>query len=260
VYQVDDTPETIHLYVVREKEKQPFVVLPILAALLCIGALIAVTYYSALHPVYAHKTLTVPTIALPPQVFRATTNIMPTGVHTYPATDAHGVLTFTNGSIIGQSIPAGFTVDGVVTYRAVYVPAGSADGYGKASVSAHAGNPGKNGNMPALAINEVIGSSLYIRNLTPFIGGRDSYSVKFITPEDRALALTQAREHLTSVVSGLHYPCSERISGALTVTWRCQFVTYHVPSYMQVLRVRLSGKNLLVDVAYTPPPVRVWAK
>src|SRR5947209_15019348 len=138
MHALQDQMETIHLYVVKEEEKKPFVVLPMLAALLCIGAIIGMTYYSALHPVYTHKTLTVPAVALPPQVFRATTNVIPTGIHTYPATYAHGVLTFRNGSIIGQSIPAGFTIDGVATDQAVYVPGGSADGYGKASVSAHA--------------------------------------------------------------------------------------------------------------------------
>ena len=198
---------------------------------------------------------------MPPQVFRATTNIIPTGVKTYPATYAHGVLTFTNGSIIGQSIPAHFTIDGVATDQAVYVPAGSADGYGYARVSAHALAPGKAGNFATLAINAVIGSSLYIRNLTAFNGGRDSYSVKFVTQEDRALALKRAREHLTSVVSGLHYPCSEQISGAVTVIWRCLFVRYSVPSYMHVTGVRLAGKNVIVAVMYIERPTPVhWVK
>src|SRR5436305_9767793 len=107
---IDEPIETIHLYVVREEEKKPFVVLPILAALLCIGAIIGVTYYSALHPVYTHKTLTVTAVALPPQVFRATTNVIPTGVQTYSATTAHGWLTFSNGSIIGQSVPVGYVI------------------------------------------------------------------------------------------------------------------------------------------------------
>jgi len=258
---VDDQTETIHLYVVREEEKKPFVALPVLAALLCIGTIIGVTYYSALHPVYIHKMLTVPVVALPPQVFRATTNVIPTGVQTYPATYAHGVLTFTNGSIIGQGIPAEFTIDGVATDQAVFVPAGSADGFGRAVVSAHALSSGKSGNVAALAINQVIGSSLYIRNLTAFSGGRDAYSVKYVTEQDKQAAIMRARNQVRDMVVGLHYPCTENLFGAdtkMAVTWRCQFVTFTIPSYMHVLRVRLIGKNLLVDVVFIQPPTGIW--
>jgi hypothetical protein len=261
MHTVDDRMETIHLYVLREEEKEPFVVLPMLAALLFIGAIIGLTYYSALHPVYTHKTLMVLAVALPPQVFRATTNVIPNGVHTYPATYAHGVLTFTNGSIIGQSVPAGFTIDGVATDQAVYVPAGSADGFGRATVSAHALTSGKSGNVAALAINAVIGSSLYIRNLTTLRGGKDRYSVKFITSKDRALALSKSRNLLAASVIGLHHPCTERVSGAVTVIWRCIFVKYSVPTSMHVTGARLSGGNVVVSVMCIeyPMPMR-WVK
>ena len=67
----------------------------------------------------------------------------------------------------------------VVTDRAVFVPAGNANGYGYATVSAHALLSGKAGNIPAYTINQVEGSSVFIRNLTAFHGGRDSYSVKY---------------------------------------------------------------------------------
>src|SRR6266851_1930095 len=175
MHTVDDRMETIHLYVLREEEKQPFVVLPMLAALLCNGAIIGLTYYSALHPVYTHKTLMVLAVALPPQVFRATTNVIPNGVHTYPATYAHGFLTFSNGSIIGQSVPAGFTIDGVMTDRPIYIPPATANGFGMSTVSAHLLTSGIN--LSTLSINEVIGSSLFIRNLLPFTGGRAAYTV-----------------------------------------------------------------------------------
>lgn len=201
MHAVDNRMETIHLSVVREEEKQPFVVLPMLAALLCIGA------------------------------------------------------------IIGQNVLAGFTIDGIATDQAVYVPAGSADGFGRATVPAHALTNGKSGNAVALAINAVIGSSLYIRNLTAFSGGRDSYSVKFITAEDRALALSKSRNLLTASVTGLHYPCTEQVSGVVTVIWRCIFVKYSVPTYMHVSGARSSGRNVIVSVLYIehPMPMR-WVK
>src|SRR5947209_12765895 len=147
MHAVDEQMETIHLYVVREEEKKPFVVLPIIGALFCLAAIVGVTVYSAMYPTYQHERLTVPAQLLPPQTFRATTKVIPTGIQTFPATYAHGVLTFTNGSIIGQSIPASFTIDGVATDQAVYVPVGNADGFGRATVSAHTLISGKSGNV-----------------------------------------------------------------------------------------------------------------
>ena len=106
------------------------------------------------------------------------------------------------------------------------------------------------------SINQVEGSSVYIRNLSAFIGGKDSYSVKFITSHDISVALTKSRNPLTSSVTGFTLPVFEQVSGALTVTWRCQFVLYKVPSYMRVTAATLSGKNFLVDVVFVPRPVR----
>src|SRR5947209_20618734 len=139
---VDDTIETIHLYVVREEEKRPYTVFPLLCALLCVVSIVTITVFSAQHPSYEHATLTVPAQFLPLQTFKTSQAIVPTGIQTYPATISQGTLTVTNGSIISQTLPAGFTsVSGsgfsVVTDRAVFVPAGSADGYGIATVSAH---------------------------------------------------------------------------------------------------------------------------
>ncbi len=141
----------------------------------------------------------------------------------------------------------------VVTDEAVVVPPGSADGYGVATVSAHALVTGQKGNIEALRINQVFGTSLFIRNLQAFTGGREAYSVKFVTALDRKNALNQARSLLQQKIAGiLARPCREVISGSVrvVVTWTCQFVTYSVPSYMKVTGVRVFGKNLFVDVVY----------
>src|SRR5712691_2036036 len=100
MYSVDDKPETIHLYVVREEEKRPNTAFPLFCAFLCLLGIVAVTLYSAHHPYYEHERLTVPATFLPLKVFRADVQIIPTGVKTYPATYAHGILTITNGSVI----------------------------------------------------------------------------------------------------------------------------------------------------------------
>jgi len=148
----------------------------------------------------------------------------------------------------------------VVTDTAVFVPAGSANGYGFATVSAHALISGKSGNIPAYAINRVEGSSVYIRNLAAFQGGRDAYSVKFVTAKDKQAALEKARQHLAVVSAGLHYPCLERITGAVRVTWLCQFLIYHIPEYMHVTGVRIQGKNLVLTVLFVVRPVHIWVK
>jgi hypothetical protein len=260
---VENEMETIHLYVVREHERKPYTVLPLLCALFCLAGIAALTLYSAEHPYYEHERLSVPAQFLPPQMFQATQVIIPTGIKTYPATTAHGVLTFANGSVIGQSIPAGFTVQNVTTDAAVYVPAGSADGYGFATVQAHVVSTGLN--LPTLAVNTVVGSSLYIRNLSPFTDGHPSYSLKFITSNDRNVALSKIRNVLNSKIVGLHAPCQENhiySVDKMVVTWRCRFVQpphINLPN-AQITGVKLSGKNLLVDVAFIAPPVLVRTK
>ena len=262
---VDDPIETVHLYVVREEPKQPYTVMPLIAACLCLLAIVGLTVYSGEHPAYEYQTLTLPAQLLPPQTFTATQEIIPTGVKTYPATTAQGTLMITNGSVIAQTIPQDFRIENVVTDVAVYVPAGSANGYGMATVSAHAVAAGKSGNIPAYTINSAVGSSVYIRNLSPFTGGQDSYSVKYATTQDKQTALLQARGILLSKSSGLHYPCIEtKVSNSLplnfVLTWRCQFVSYHIPAFYHVTRVRIVGKNLLIGVWFVAHPVRIWVK
>jgi baseplate J-like protein len=227
--------------------------------------LIAIGGFVLSHQLEPRASIMVPAVLLPPRTFTARAQVTPTGVRTYPATPAQGTLTITNGSVIAQTLPAGLifiTNSGisVVTDTAVFVPAGSANGYGYATVVAHALMDGRQGNIPALAINTVEGSSVYIRNLTAFRGGRDAYSVKFVTAQDRQAAIEIARQYLAVISTGLHYPCNETVSGAVTVTWRCQFVTYKVPAYTRVTGVRLQGKNLIVDVIFVAHPIRIWAR
>lgn len=267
MHQVKDEPmETIHVYVVREQQERPSLI-PLIISLCALSVLLAIGTLTPYQQPVTRASFAIPAVPLAIKSFTASAAILPTGVRTFPATYARGVLTFTNGSIIGQTLPAGFKFISdsgveVATDSSVFLPAGSADGYGTATVSAHALLSGAHGNLPPLAINQVIGASVYIRNLSAFSGGRDAYLEKFITSNDRTGAASKIRKELIAKIIGLHYPCAEHRSGTttLTVTWRCQFVTYTVPSYMRVLRVRLLGHNLLVDVVFTPPPVRIWVK
>lgn len=99
---------------------------------------------------------------LPIRNYKSTVQVIPTGVRTYPALVAHGTLTITNGSVIAQILPAGFTSISsngilVVTDRAVFVPPGNANDYGYATVGAHTLISGHRGNLPPSSINTVRG-------------------------------------------------------------------------------------------------------
>ena len=128
---VDEQPETIHLYVVREEEPKPSVFPIVLSAL----SLIVLLVFCALVPYQQPVTravIRVPAVLLMLKTFTAQTAVIPTGVKMYPATTAHGVLTITNGSVISdRAYRLGFTLQGVVTDTAVYVPGGSRTATGR---------------------------------------------------------------------------------------------------------------------------------
>jgi len=269
---LDEEMETIHLYVVRGEEKRPYTAFPLLCAFLCLVGIVAVTIYSVRYPYYEHERLTVPATFLPLKVFTAEVPIIPTGVKTYPATYARGALTLTNGSVLSEVLPRGVIFNGVNgvevrTTESVFIPAGSASGYGVAVVPAKTIQAGKTGNIQTLAINAVYGTALYVRNLIPFSGGKDAYSVIVQLPKDRQTAINIARAFVASqkaqVPATLASPCKENLLGAsnkMVVSWGCQFVTYHVPSYMCVLGAKLEGKDFFVTVEFTPPPHKIWVK
>ena len=270
---VDEKPiETIHLYVVREDDRKPPSPLPVILAVLCLLVILAVTVYSGNHPYYEHQTLRIPAQFLPLQIFSATEQIIPTGTKTYVATTAHGTLTVTNGSVISQELPSGMIFTGksgkeIVTDAAVFVTAGSAAGYGYATVPAHAQVSGKSGNIPAYDIDRVEGSSVYIRNVGAFTGGKNSYSVKVVKAQDRRTAIDTARSILTAqkakTQAFLAHPCNEttQVKNLIVeLSWTCQFFTYSIPSSMHITRITLVGKNLFVDVVFVPRPRTTFFK
>ena len=257
---VDEKPETIHLYVVREEEPRP-PFHPIVLSLIALSLVAVVSIAFPYRQPEQEAIIRVPAVFLPLKVFTTSIHIIPTGVKTYPATTAHGVLTITNGSIISQTLPKGMIIGSVVLDYAVFVPAGSANGYGYATASAHALVSGRVGNIPILGINQVEGSSIYIRNVTVFTGGRNSYSLKYETTQDRQIALNAARLILAAETAKIHeflaFPwkqSSQEKNAILRLSWTCQYVTYHIPSYMHVTHITLNGKNLLIDVVFVPRP------
>ncbi len=268
---VDEKPETIHVYVVREEAPKPSF-LPIFLSTLTLFLLVILCVFSSYQQPDIRKTIRVPAVPLPVKSFTATAAIIPTGSKTYPAITAKGILTITNGSVIASELPQGLIFASsngteIRTDSRIFVPAGSAGGYGYAKVSAHALLSGKQGNIPAFAINRVEGTSIYIRNLQPFTGGRDAYSVKIVTKQDTQTALQKARTILSPafhpaiplVVTSCHGVVHEVVT-SITVNVTCQYVTYSVPAYMTVTSVRVVGKNVFLDVVYRPRYIRVGQK
>lgn len=254
--------ETIYLYLVREEGEEaprPFWALPLLWAGLCLVFIAALTLSSGEHPALDRQTIRVPIRVLPPTTFTTSVKVVPTGVKTFPAMHATGTLTLTNGSIVSEELPQGMlflTTTGVavVTEAAVWVPAGSATGYGSATVAAHV--VPTDVNLVPLAVNQVVGTSLYVRNLVPFTGGRKAATITFATSEDRLRAIAQARQVLARHTRSelLLRPCQETVTGAIIVWWQCEFVTYHVPSDMHVIGVQLRETFLFIEVVFVVRP------
>src|SRR6266478_3984604 len=110
MFDVDDEPiETLHIYFEREQPPRPSL-LPIFLSSVALLALVATCVLSSSQQPVTRAVIRVPAVPLPMKTFTAQVAIVPTGIKTYPATTAHGILTITNGSIIGQVIPAGFTI------------------------------------------------------------------------------------------------------------------------------------------------------
>lgn len=268
--QQDAITETLHLYVVPEEIHRPSP-LPIVLSVLALSVLFTLSLLPYRQPL-VRTTMRVAAVFPPIQVYTTIAYINATGIKTYPALIAHGTLTITNGSVVSQELPAGLlfaTSSGVevITQTRVFVPAGSALGYGYATVQAQAVTGGIQGNIAVLAINAVYGTSLYIRNLTAFTGGKNSYAVKTITEQDKQIALHAARATLTTqaihLATYLVRPCAEiaqEHTSQLTLVWSCQYMTFTVPAAMHVTTFRLVGENVFVTVEYVARPMIIWFK
>src|SRR5579859_7092004 len=156
--------ETIHLYVVREGQARPSL-LPVLISVIALSLLVAIGVLVPSQQPEHRASIRVPAVLLPLRTFSTIVAVMPTGVRTFPAVRASGVLTITNGSILAQHLPAGMLVTAnngitIVTTESVDVPAGNGTAYGIAYVSAQAATPGVQGNLPAFALQVVYGTSL----------------------------------------------------------------------------------------------------
>src|SRR5258708_2130985 len=193
MYHGDDEPtEVLHIYVVREAVTPSL--LPIVLSVLALSVFVTFGALSPNQQPVTRAVIHVPAVPLTIKTFTTKAPVIPTGVHTYPATAAHGILTISNGSVASQWLPAGLVFISksgvsVVTDRAVFVPSGSADGFGVTTVPAHAMTYGKKGNILIYDVDYVEGVNIYVRNLAAFQGGINAYSVKVVTAHDRQRAV-----------------------------------------------------------------------
>lgn len=244
--------ETIHLYYEQDEEPEPprssFAFGVLLFSL--IGFVVLVWGLCSIPPTL--ETIIVPAHFLPLKRFSATITILPTGVKTYPATAATGMLTIYNGSFLEEDIPQGLILVAqkgveVTTDARVLVPAANPPTYGMATVAAHALISGNKGNIPADQLASVEDSSVYIRNLTAFSGVKDAYSIVYTTMQDRQKALEIARARVSRLVpqNMLDGPCNES-EEKNRVTWACQYVIYTPPMFFRVVGVEVRGKQVVV--------------
>ncbi len=222
--------------------------------------LLAVICTAESSPAYAIRTIRVQAILLPIQTVQANAAIIPTGERTIPATRARGWLTITNGSSIIETLPAGFTVESasgaqIAIDQAVTVPASNGETFGRATVAAHAVQPGAAGNIAARDVDVTEGTSLYLKNPTAFSGGRDARTERYATGADTDNALAAARSKAKQEIAATHHgvlvKCTETAhleTTRATVSWACQYATYNAPAGVQVLSAQVQGTSVVLRV------------
>lgn len=217
-------------------------------------------------PIYQIQTVTVPARFLPVVRLTASAKVVATGIKIIPATHAHGTLTIYNGSILREFLPAGFLVTTqkgieVATNQAMVIPAANPPAFGVATVPAHTVEAGSQSNVAAGAIYQDDSSSLIIRNLVSFTGGKDASTVHVVQGSDRDAAIAEVKarveaERPTSEL--LARPCTETVRQTetqVTVQLDCQYVLYHVLSGARVLSVHVEGNTVIVRLQTVVWPV-----
>src|SRR6266568_2357041 len=117
-------------------------------------------------------------------------SVQATGKGHQNARQAHGIITFYNGSFSSQTIAAGTLLTGrdgiqIITDQVATIPAGNPPIYGQVSVSAHAILAGEQGNIPAYDINQACcATSVLAKNTQAFTGGAAARDFLVVTRTD----------------------------------------------------------------------------
>jgi len=178
-----------------------------------------------------------------------------TGTGHQNARAATGYLTVYNGEFTRVPVPAGTVLTGadgvqVVTDQDATIPAGNPPSYGHVTLSAHAAQPGRKGNIPAYDISQVCcAPSVLAKNSSSFSGGQDERNFQTVAKADIANAASPLETTLAASSNGalhgqLHpgeklipLPCSRAVAPnhqpgqeatrvTVTVSQTCRAVAY----------------------------------
>ncbi len=151
---------------------------------------------------------------LPPTTLSQSQTVQTTGKGHQDAKAATGTITFYNGQLSQQFVPAGTILTAsngvqVITDQDAAIPAADLTAnppvIGEITVSAHAVNQGSAGNIQAYSINEPCCSSVVAKNTQNFSGGQDARDFQTITKQD-----------IANVASTLKTTLAQSMQGALT--------------------------------------------
>lgn len=151
-------------------------------------------------------TLNVPVRTLAPVTITRSATIATTGRGHQDAKAATGYITFYNGLSTGQTVLAGTVLTGrdgvqIALTQDAIIPAADptttppTDGY--VTVSAQAIQTGVKGNIAAYDVFIVFSSSLTVKNLAAFTGGRDARTYRAVAAHDLTTLTSTANDSVT---------------------------------------------------------------
>jgi len=170
----------------------------------------AITTTTTISIVSGSEVNGIPGRLLPPVSQTLSKTIAASGHGHQEATRSYGLLTFYNGSLNSQTIPAGTTFTGsdgvtIQTDADVTIPPNNPPLDGQASVNAHAVNTGSRGNIQAGDVNLALSSFLVVKNQLAFLGGQNEQNFLFVQASD--IQTTKAEldtEVLKSLQASVH--------------------------------------------------------
>jgi hypothetical protein len=230
-----------------------------------LGSIIAMIYQTITYPhtlvvlftkaqaASVTATLDLPTRTLAPVTITRSATRAATGTGYQKARAATGTLTFYNGLLTSQTVPTGTVLTGsdgvqVSTDRSVTIPAANPPQEGEATINATAIRAGSISNIHSGDINTAVSSSLLVKNLAAFTGGRDARTFRAVAPQDRQTLTTTINATLTQAfttafslqpgeedvptnchgtTSANHQPGEEAQSVTLTASETCSAIAYN---------------------------------
>lgn len=192
-----------------------------------------------------------------------------TGIGHQDAKQAIGSITFYNGQLNSVTIAAGTILTGtdgvqIATDQDANIPAADPTAnppiFGQVSVTAHATNPGTQGNIPAFAINQPCClASVIAKNTQSFHGGEDERNFQTVTKRDINAAAAALNTTLTQSVQGA---LREQLkNGEALVTPTCiPTVTTDHQIGQEATEVKVTVSETCTAVAYTQDALKAQVR